>query len=129
MCFVVIFLSGCNLCLLLGQAYTIPKAFGLYFKSPSSSFGLATPYSIWEHQNFPFNICLREFVYVVFGLWVRGKKIWNLEWERKKIWAMGKRERRKKKKKEREIWCGEESKSGPWVRQNNLIFGVWKTKI
>ena len=35
-------------------------------------------------------VCLREFVSVVFGLWLRGGKIWNLEWEREKIWAMGK---------------------------------------
>ena len=33
----------------------IPKAFGLYFKGPSSSFGLVTLYSIWEHQNFSLN--------------------------------------------------------------------------
>ena len=55
LCFVVVFLSGCNLYLLFGRAYMTPKAFGFYFKSPSSSFGLATPYSIWEHQNFPLN--------------------------------------------------------------------------
>ena len=54
--FIVVFLLGCNLYLLLGWTYTTPIAFGLYFKNPSLSFGLATPYSIWEHQNFPFNI-------------------------------------------------------------------------
>ena len=41
--------------LLLGWTYTTPKAFELYFKGPSSSFSLAIPYSIWEHQNFPLN--------------------------------------------------------------------------
>ena len=56
MCFIVIFLLGCNLYLLLGRTYTTTKAFGLYFKGPSLSFGLATPYSIWGHQNFPLNI-------------------------------------------------------------------------
>ena len=48
-------LVKCSLYLLLGRAYTTPKAFGLYFKGPLSSFGLATPYSIWEHQNFTLN--------------------------------------------------------------------------
>ena len=53
--FIVVFFSGCSLFLLLGQAYTTPKAFGLYFKGPSSSFRLATPYSIREHKKFPLN--------------------------------------------------------------------------
>ena len=55
MCFIVVLFLGCSLYLLLGRTYTIPIAFGLYLKGPSSSFGLATPYSIWEHQNFPLN--------------------------------------------------------------------------
>ena len=53
--FIVVFLLGYSLYLLLGWTYTTLKAFRLYFKGPSSSFGLATSYSIWEHQNFPFN--------------------------------------------------------------------------
>ena len=53
--FIVVFLLGCSLYLLLGRTYTTLIAFGLYFKGPSLSFGLATPYSIWEHQNFPLN--------------------------------------------------------------------------
>ena len=32
--------------------YTTSIAFGLYFKGSSLSFGLATPYFIWEHQKF-----------------------------------------------------------------------------
>ena len=55
LCFIVIFLLGCSLYLLLWWTYTTPKAFGLYFKGPSSSVGLVIPYSIWEHQNFPLN--------------------------------------------------------------------------
>ena len=50
--FIVVFLLGCSLYLLLGRTYTTPIAFGLYFKGPSLSFGLAIPYSIWEHQKF-----------------------------------------------------------------------------
>ena len=67
---------------------------------------------------------LREFVFVVFGLWLRGTnfEIWSgkerkyglwvrkknrkkkkrdLEWGRKQIWVVG-------KAKQSEIWCGEE---------------------
>ena len=82
MSFIVVFLSGCSLYLLLGRAYTIPKAFGLYFKGPSSSFGLATLYSIWEHQNFPLN--KGHAILFVGGTWkvtkgvmvlARGKKL------------------------------------------------------
>ena len=50
--FIVVFLLWCNLYLLLRRTYTTPIAFGLYFKDPSSSFGLATSYSIWEQKNF-----------------------------------------------------------------------------
>ena len=57
LCFIVIFLLGCNLYLLLGRTYTTPKSFGIYFKGPSLSFSLATSHSIWEHQNFPINKC------------------------------------------------------------------------
>ena len=53
--FIVVFLLGCSLYLLLGWTYTTSIAFGLYFKGPSSSFGLTTPYSIWEQKNFPLN--------------------------------------------------------------------------
>ena len=63
---------------------------------------------------------LLQFVSIVFGLWVRGKK--NLKF------GVGKREK-KKKEEEEEIWSGEQSKSGLWVRQNNMRFGVGKTKI
>ena len=35
---------------MLGQTYTILIAFGLYFKGPSLSVGLATPYSIWKQS-------------------------------------------------------------------------------
>ena len=55
MCFIVVFLLGCSLYLLLGRTYTTLKAFGLYFKGSSSSFNLATPYSFWDYQNFPLN--------------------------------------------------------------------------
>ena len=55
MCFIVVFLLGCSLYLLLGRTYTTPIAFELYFKGLSLSFGLATSYFIWEHQNFPLN--------------------------------------------------------------------------
>ena len=55
LCFIVVFLLGCSLYFLLGRTYITLIAFGLYFKGPLSSFGLATPYSIWEHQNFPLN--------------------------------------------------------------------------
>ena len=50
-----VFLLGCSLYLLLGRTYTTPIAFELYFKGLSLSFGLATSYFIWEHQNFPLN--------------------------------------------------------------------------
>ena len=52
LCFIVVFLLGYSLYLLLGRTYTIPIAFELYLKGPSLSFGLATPYSIREHQKF-----------------------------------------------------------------------------
>ena len=55
MWFIVVFLLWCSLYLLLGRTYTTPIAFEFYFKGPSSSFGLAIPYSIWEYQNFPLN--------------------------------------------------------------------------
>ena len=55
LCFIVVFLLGCNLYLSLGWTYITPIAFGLYFKGPSSSFGLVTLYSILGHQNFPLN--------------------------------------------------------------------------
>ena len=54
--FIVVFLLGCSLYLLLGQTYTTPIAFEPYFKGLSLSFSLATPYFIWEHQNFSLNI-------------------------------------------------------------------------
>ena len=50
--FIVVFLLGCSLYLLLEQTYTTPITFGLYFKGPSLSFGLTSPYSIWGHQKF-----------------------------------------------------------------------------
>ena len=53
--FIVVFLLGCSLYLLLGRTYTTPIAFRLYFKGPSLSFGLVTPYSIWEQKKFPLN--------------------------------------------------------------------------
>ena len=68
---------------------------------------------------------LREFVSVVFELWVRGGKNLKL--------GVGKRENmgyeQEKKEKRKKKWSGEESKSGLWARQNNLRFGVGKTKI
>ena len=66
MSFIVIFLSGCSLYLLLEWAYTTLKAFWLYFKCPSSIFGLATPYSIWEHQNFSLNTSQTHFLTFLF---------------------------------------------------------------
>ena len=51
-------------------------------------------------------VCLREFVFVVFGLWVRGKKydIWSGKERKYGQWV---RERKKKrKKKERDLECG-----------------------
>ena len=50
LCFIVVFLLGCSLYSLLGRTYTTLIAFGLYFKGPSLSLGLATPYSIWEQS-------------------------------------------------------------------------------
>ena len=44
----------------------------------------------WVFYGFMF-VCLREFVFVVFGLWVRGKKY--------------------------DIWSGKERKYGQWVRE------------
>ena len=66
LCFLVVFLLGCSLYLLFGRTYTTSKAFGLYFKGLSSSFGLAIPYSIWKHQNFPLNKSQRRKVLVPF---------------------------------------------------------------
>ena len=63
--FIVVFLSGCSLYLLLGRTCTTPIVFGFYFKGPSLSFGLATPYSIWGHQEFsPQHILTGNFLHV-----------------------------------------------------------------
>ena len=66
MSFIVIFLSRCSLYLLLEWAYTTLKAFWFYFKCPSSIFSLATPYSIWEHQNFSLNTSQTHFLTFLF---------------------------------------------------------------
>ena len=64
-------LLGCNLYLLLRQTYTTPITFGLYFKGPSSSFSLATPYSIWEQKKIsPQQMFIPKDTFVTKGIFV-----------------------------------------------------------
>ena len=52
-------------------------------------------------------VCLREFVFVVFGLWVRGKKKYDIWSGKERKYGQWVRERKKKeKKKERDLECG-----------------------
>ena len=55
----------------------------------------------WVFYGFMF-VCLREFVFVVFGLWVRGKKydIWSGKERKYGQWV------RERKNKERDLECG-----------------------
>ena len=64
-------LLGCNLYLLLRQTYTTPITFGLYFNGPSSSFNLATPYSIWEQKKIsPQQMFIPKDTFVTKGIFV-----------------------------------------------------------
>ena len=59
----------------------------------------------WVFYGFMF-VCLREFVFVVFGLWVRGKKydIWSGKERKYGQWVRERKKKRKKKRKRFRVW-------------------------